>query len=76
VKVHLKELKKQLKKKQKLKSQQRKTIKEGLKIEILLERGVNGNEGWQERQKSLEESTISEEDPSKEEDYSFRSQII
>ena len=49
VKVHLKELKKQLKKKQKLKIQQRKTIKEGLKIELLLDKEVVGsvlNEGW------------------------------
>jgi hypothetical protein len=48
VKVHLKELKKQLKSKQKLKIQQRKTIKEGLKIELLLEKGLGNvlNEGW------------------------------
>jgi hypothetical protein len=48
VKAHLKDLKKQLKSKQKLKIQQRKTIKEGLKIELLLEKGVVNmlNEGW------------------------------
>ena len=75
MKAHLKDLKKQLKSKQKLKIQQRKTIKEGLKIELLLEKGVGNmlNEGWQDREKSLEEQTISEEDQSKEEDDSYRS---
>ncbi len=74
MKLHLNEFKKQLKTKQKLKIQQRKTIKEGLKIEFLIEKGSGSvlNEGWQDRQTSIEESTISEEDQSKEDDDSYR----